>query len=277
MNGLKGIAEVAEHLLYEALGLLVPGAAFGLGVAAAAGGGSWDLLLDFVAEHPWLATGGAYVLGYPVQAISRPVVTLFESLLRLPGRMFVGVILWLLPERAGNRVEDWLDAFERWLTRRHAHASASPNSNSVDLRELEEAYWKRRLGLGVGQRLTRRQVQDLSFSALLSERHQLSRFRAAASLARGTAVAVAAAFGVLVVGLFTRAHEPSSLMTLVLFGLAFAFYGLAQRADMYDGLWRDLLAPQLLCNATHDGPLPKREQVTDRPATRPDVTGEHHG
>lgn len=255
MDGLRGIIHVAEYVLYETLGLLMPGAAFTLALAAAVGGGWWDVLIEFADEHPWLAVGGAYVLGYPVQGISRPIITTFEWLFRLPGRVVTGIVLWLLPDQASGRVQGWLDAIERRLTRRHTHTAADTDGEIVDLRQLEVMYWRQRLGLTEGQQLTRRQAQNLSFSVLLSERSQLDRFRAAASLARGTTVAVAAAFVVLSAGLLVGAHESSNLVTCTLVGLPIMFYGLVQRADMYDGLWREIIPVQLLCTVTRDGPL----------------------
>lgn len=253
MDGLKGFAEVAEHILYEVLGLLIPGGAFALAVSAALGGEAWTTLLVFGRQHPWLSLAGAYVLGYPVQGISRPVTVTSEWLLRFPGRLVIGTILRLVPQRPRRWAKGRLMAFERWLTGRHGHEPGATREDAVDLEELSLAYWTARLLVPAGKSLSPRQVQDLSFSVLLPERKQLDRFRAATSLARGVAVSVVAVALILAVQLWLGVREPSWSLVLTLMALVVAFYGLMQRAEMYDELWRDVVPAQLLCAVTRDG------------------------
>lgn len=277
MDGLKGFAEVAEHILYETFGLLVPGGAFALAIAAALGGEALGALIVFVANHPWLSLAGAYVLGYPVQGISRPITEAFEWLLRLPGRLLIGGLLRLLPRSARGWVEARLASFEKRMTGRHSHAPVETAPDTVDFENLSAQYWAIRLGIEGGQRLSKRQVQDLSFSVLTPERQQLDRFRAAASLARGVAVAVTAAFVVLFWQLWVGDLEPSNARIVILMGLAVAFYGLLQRADMYDGLWRSIIPAQFLCAVTRDGRLARSSDsapVIAEPALPAGVIGQ---
>jgi len=270
MDGLKGIAEVLEHILYEFLGLIVPGAALVLVIAGIVGDPWWTMLLTFVDKHPWLSLGGAYVLGYPVQGVSRPVTTIFGWLLPLPWRLLF-MLIGLLSKRFHQWLQTRLDMLRRKLTGRHAH-DRLVNSDDVDLVELGTAYWATRLGVPTGKRLSRRQVQDLSFSAILPERKQLDRFRAATSLTRGVAVAVVAAFSLLVYQLVVGVRGPSTLLIIALIGLALAFYGLMERADMYDGLWRTVVPAQFLCAVTRN---PASAGETDSAAPAPHTSKEH--
>src|SRR4051812_5361514 len=89
MDGLKGLAEVAKHILYETFGLLIPGAIAALAIAGVVEIDWLNALLTFARANAWLALGGAYVLGYLVQALSRPINAMAEGLFRLPGRGFV--------------------------------------------------------------------------------------------------------------------------------------------------------------------------------------------
>jgi hypothetical protein len=253
MDSLKGIADVIEHILFELLGLLIPGTVFALTIAGLLGQPWPDLLLQFTAERPWLAFPAAYVLGYAVQGISRPVTTSFAWLLLLPGRAAL-----LLTGRVSQRLHTFirarLDTLRQFLIGRHTH-DQKQMIDTVDFSDVASTYWRARLGIRPGKQLSRRQVQDLSFSVLSSERKQLDRFRAAASLARGVAVAIAVAFVVLLFQLVIDTRNLSPMFITILAGLLVAFYGLMERADMYDGLWRAVVLPQFLCTITRDRPL----------------------
>jgi len=269
MNGLKGFAAMAEHILYETLGLVIPGGMFALGIGGALGDEAWTQMLAFGRDHPWVSLAAAYVLGYPVQGISRPVTTVFEWILRLPGRLVIGTVLRLLSQRQRRWVHGRLLAFERWLTGRHAHEAGATSEDAADLNKLCLAYWTDRLSLPSGTTLSPRQVQDLSFSALLTERERLDRFRAATSLARGAAVSVVAIMVTLGTEIGLGHRVLSWPLVMVLIGLVTAFYGLAQRADMYDVLWRSVVPAQFLCVVTRDERLLRVNNSADRgsPAT----------
>lgn len=273
MDPLKSIAEIWEHILYEVLGLIVPGAALVLVIARIVGDPWWSVLLMFVNEHPWLSLGGAYVLGYPVQGVSRPVTAIFGWLLLLPWRLLL-LLLGLPSKRFRQWIQTRLGVLKQKLTARHAHDRALHNDD-VDLVELGATYWATRLDVPRGKRLSHRQVRDLSFSMILSERKQLDRFRAATSLTRGVAVAVVAAFSLLVYQLAAGVRGPSALLIIALTGLAIAFYGLMERADMYDGLWRTVLPAQFLCAVTRDCSTPSAAGATDAAAPAPHTSKEH--
>lgn len=51
MGDLKGLAEIADHLIYESLALLLPGAAVLLGVVAVAFPEAWPSALAFATAH----------------------------------------------------------------------------------------------------------------------------------------------------------------------------------------------------------------------------------
>jgi hypothetical protein len=260
MDNLKGIAEVIEHILYELLGLFVPGSIFVLTIAGILGQPQWDLLLQFINNHPLLALLGAYVLGYPLQGISRPVTTVFQWLLLFPGR-FVLFLVGCCSKRVRFWIQTRLDILKRKLTQRHTHHPVT-DDDIVDLFELGHDYWTTRLNIPAGKRLSHRQVQDLSFSALLLERKHLDRFRAAASLARGVAVTVVVAFTLLLYQFIIGVRAPSTEIMIFLVGLAIVFYALMDRADMYDGLWHTILLPQFLCTITRDR-TPKATVLTN--------------
>ena len=245
MEGIKGIAEVLEHVLYEVLGLLVPGGVFAFAIAAALGEPWFSQLLSLVEQHPWLSLAGMYVLGYPIQGISRPVTSIFE-----------GLILWpkhLIRKRVRPSINSNLAKLAKWLNSRHGHSGTA--DAAVDLAELARIYWTHRLGLPDEKRLTPRQVQDLSFSVLLPERKQLDRFRSATSLSRGVSVAVIVSILILVYRLLVGSIPLSASSAAVFIGLIVGYWGLTDRANMYDRLWRSVIPSQFLCAVTRERPL----------------------
>lgn len=264
MDGLKGIADVVEHILYEILGLLVPGGALVFAVAAVLGGAWWNMLLQFIDAHVWISLIAAYVLGYPVQAISRPVTRIFGSLVLLPFRL----LLWLVGI-VSKRGRHWLQVQVDWMKEcllgHHTRDSVQP-AEGVDLADLGASYWATRLGLPADKQLSRSQVQNLSFSMLLVERKQLDRFRSASDLSRGVAVAVVAACVLLLYQLVIGSRILSPLAITLLIGLVIAFYGLMERATMYDRVWRTIIPAQFLCAATRDQTKPGTNNVDVPPS-----------
>lgn len=250
MDSLKDIADGLENLLYEVLGLLVPGSAVVFAIAGGLGSPWWEILIQFVSDHPWLSFGGAYVLGYPVQSVSRPVTTLFAWLCCLPFHFILALIGAISPRLRRSSLLQ-LYKLRSWLLGRHTHL-APDAPDSVSFLDCAATYWSTRLGLPEGKRLSPRQIQDLSFSVLLNERKRLDRFRAVTSLTRGVAVAVVIGFILLVYQLWRGVYllNPSSLS--VIGGLLVAFYGLMERADMYHRLWHTILQSQFLSTISQE-------------------------
>jgi hypothetical protein len=114
MDGVKGFAAIFEHLLYELLGLLVPGAATVLLIASVWSSTSWNQALAFADRAPWIAIGVAYLVGYVVQGISRPVTSLVELLLRGPVIVGSALLGW-----GGSKVTEtpaWMAGSCLWLS-----------------------------------------------------------------------------------------------------------------------------------------------------------------
>jgi hypothetical protein len=252
MEGVKGFAEILEHLVYELFGLLLPGAAMALLVARVWSTTSWQQALTFADNQPWLAFGAAYLVGYVVQGISRPTTTLLEALLRLPGRL-LGSLIGLIAPKFRTRLRAWRGAAGDFLQRRHRHTHTRlPVEQAVDLKLIARGEWERRLQLPEGRVLSESQVRDLSFSALLGNLGRLDRFRAAASLARGTAAAVAITFVIIATQLLFGLRTLSGGMFAALATLLVSFYALLSRSDFYDRLWNDVLHPQFLATIAHE-------------------------
>lgn len=250
MEGLKGLAEVLDHILYELLALLIPGAAFVLLVAWLLGPGAWADATGFMREQVWVALGAAYLLGYAVQGVSRPVVGAVERALRLPSRLLWRLACTLAPGQR-ERIAGWGMEIERALLGRHTHGDAAvPARAAVDLDEVARERWRKRLRLPEDKMLSVAQARNLSFSALLSERGRLDRFRAATSLCRGVAAGVAIGLVIVTTQLVTGHRAPSLGGFLLLEGLVIAFYALLERADMYDRMWHRVIQPQFLAFAT---------------------------
>lgn len=255
MDDVKGFAEIAKHLLYETLGLLVPGAAFVTAIVIAVGGDAPDRTLVFASAHHWLAVLGTYVVGYVVQGISRPITTIAERVLQSPA------MLLRLIGRAGlgpsyKKCAQFAEKLENALLKRHAHAHgrvATQTAPSFDA--LLRGYWSNRLALHDDIELAAQQVTDLSFSALLSERERLDRFRAAASLARGVAVATVAAMVAVIVGVVHHLSALSWRAVGITEVLIVTFYALMERADMYNRMWKVIVPTQFLATITAERPL----------------------
>lgn len=263
VDQLSGIADVAEHLLYEAVGLLIPGALLLFAGAAALGHGAWAAILELSSQHPWLTVGGAYALGYPLQGISRPVT----NVSRLPFRF----ACWALCRAASLFGEDAKRDLVEWArrTRRYLHSSHRPTpdddwaqrreKSEPDLSAFLARYWSKRLSLSEGVEPSPTQVINLSFSRILSERRQLDRFRAAASFARATAATIVLVLVTLAVQIITGMRPSSSMLLLTISGLALTAYGLLERADFYASLWRSVLKAQAVAKLTEDNALPVGE------------------
>jgi len=52
VDGLKGLAEITKHLLYEVLGLVLPGGLFALGITVVIDPAWAKAMLGFAAERP---------------------------------------------------------------------------------------------------------------------------------------------------------------------------------------------------------------------------------
>jgi hypothetical protein len=250
MDGVKGFAAIFEHLLYELLGLLVPGAATVRLVASVWSSTSWDQALAFADRAPWIAIGVAYLVGYVVQGISRPVTSLVELLLRGPVIVGSALLGWVAP-RLRKRLRGWRDRASGFLTRKHRHAyGPAPEGQPVDLRAVARDEWTRRLRLPDGKLLSDSQVRDLSFSALLGNLGRLDRFRSSTSLARGTATAAAVTLVILCAQLLAGLRPATSGSFGALAALLLSFFALLSRADFYDWLWNEVLLPQFLAHVS---------------------------
>jgi hypothetical protein len=251
VEGLKGIAEIVEYVLYEVVGLIIPGTCFALGVSYA-----WDPaaaadLLRIASDWPWVSVVSTYVLGLAVQGVSRPVTAVFGGLLKLPW-VLIGWGGRLTPQRFRSWVGRGLAAVESFLFHRHSHQYVEgPAEGRVNLNDVAEQRWRQRLGLSDDRRLSASQVRDLSFSAIVSERHRMDRFRATTSLCRGVATAVDVSIAVLLVRIAMGLAPLWSTLGWII-GLIVLFAGLMERAYMYDRLWNYVLQPQFLAVDTRD-------------------------
>jgi hypothetical protein len=251
VDALKGIAEVVEHILYELLGLLIPGACFALSVAFVWGAPEWTRALRFADEQPLIALGAAYLLGFVVQGISRPVTVSFEWLAQRPARLLSWGYRplrrrWKVPAGWGNGGT----ADERFASR-HGHEPQVPAPiQGVELALLAEERWRKRLALNADIRLSDAQVRDLSFSAIPAARSRLDRFRAAASLCRGVATSVAISAPLLLLQIATAERSLDWAAVGWLEAVLIAFYALMERADMYNKRWNSVLVPQFLATST---------------------------
>jgi len=251
VEGLKGIAEIVEYVLYEVVGLIIPGTCFALGVSYA-----WDPaaaadLLRIASDWPWVSVVSTYVLGLAVQGISRPTTAVFGGLLNLPW-VLIRLGGRLTPRRFRGWVGRAMAAVEGFLFHRHRHQYVEePIESRVNLNDVAEQRWRQRLGLADDRRLSASQVRDLSFSAIVSERHRMDRFRATTSLCRGVATAVAVSVVVLLVRIVMGFAPLWSTLGWII-GLVVLYAGLMERADMYDRLWNYVLQPQFLAVDTQE-------------------------
>lgn len=256
VDALKGIAEIIDHVLYEILALFIPGATMALTTAWLLGPDTWNAAVALTTAQPWIAGVAAYLLGYVVQGFSRPVVAVLEWILQRPARLLRWVIQRWLPgvwERLARRGDD----LEGMLKRRHAHQKAPATAGRpVDLAVLARERWEKRLGVPEEHALSADQVRNLSYSELLPQRARLERFRTAASLTRGVATVVAVAFALVCVQFVSGDRALGRQAVLLVQGLVVAFYGLLERADMYDRMWNAVIPPQFLAASTHPQPQP---------------------
>jgi hypothetical protein len=257
VEGLKGIAETIEYILYEVVGLIVPGLCFALGVTYA-----WDSvaaadLLRIGNNWRWLSLVAAYGLGLALQGLSRPITAVFAGLLRLPWIVSRWAGRLVTTKRFRERLATRFNAFQAFLFHRHRHLyiEVSPDRR-VDLDEVAEQRWRARLALPADRRLSVSQVRDLSFSAISTERHRLDRFRAATSLARGVATTIPVCVAILVFRI-SVGHVPLGNTLGWIAALVVLFAGLMERADMYNRLWNHVLQPQFLAVDTQDREPPK--------------------
>lgn len=217
MEDLKGLAEVADRLVYEALGLVVPGAAFIIAVMLVLGADAAAWAATSAGEHPWLAAGACWVVGLVLQGASAPITVAADFLLTLPLRPFV---------------------------RPKPPAAADPKQ--ADLRVIATEYWRKQLGLAPAQVLRWQDVRDLSYSVITSAQGRLSRFRALASGTRALAAvaALVAVYGIVFPVITVRSISPG---WLVVAGIALvSYFALMDRSRMYNQLWDDIIAPQFL-------------------------------
>jgi hypothetical protein len=269
MSGFKDIADVADHLIYEVIALLLPGALLGLlfiGVLGpdVAGINAWRDALNFVSSHEVIAAAISYSFGYVVQGLSRPVTHRLDAVLKWLGRSVNRPRIWLLREVLSGR--GWVERkVLRWPESLPPKSNAADNKSSINLEELMSKRLAQRLGLDEVHSLTSRDVQDLAFSALLPEVKRLERFRAAASCVRGLATVLAIGWLTLVVelavGLVSRDGWPLTWWSIgALAAMTAAFEALLSRERMYEATWRSIIAPQFLI-ATTEAPLKSRPET----------------
>lgn len=207
MDALKGVADAVEQLIYEALGILVPGLA-----AVMAAMVLWLPHPHALRAFAWMEAHqvhvlvGAYVLGYAVQGIAHPLT---RPLLRA-------------------------------LSFRQTNRTAPP----TNFREMARAYWGRKLRVETVAALDDPQVRDLSYSVLGTATRRLERFRAAEGLTRGVAAVCVLAFLALTVQLIAGWREWEAVAALPLFALLVVTAGLCERAARYDQLWSAVLESQ---------------------------------
>jgi hypothetical protein len=222
MDDLKGLAEVVDRLVYEALGLVVPGAAliiagmFVLGIDAA-----WAATA--AGEHPWLAAGACWVVGLALQGASAPITVAADFLFTLPARPFI---------------------------RPKPPAVADPKQ--ADLRVVATEYWRKQLGLAPAQTLRWQDVRDLSYSVITSAQGRLARFRALASGTRAlAAVAALVVVGSIVFPAITVRSVPPGWLIVSAVALV-SYFALMERSRMYNQLWDDIIAPLFLATVMVD-------------------------
>jgi hypothetical protein len=254
MDGLKGFADIAKHLLYETFGLLIPGGVLAFGAAWVLGPKNWSAWLAFISDHPLLTLVAAYLLGYPLQSLSRPIITIAEWVLVSPTRLLGLIGRTVLSQPYQTKVLTAVQALEDALLRRHRHdhARGDGGETGVRLDDLVREHWQQRLSLPPDKVLSRQQAIDLAFSGVLPERDRLDRFRAAASLARGVAAALTLLATAVAIQFVSATpfvsptwHHVGMVVLYIL-----VLYGLLERADMYDWLWRSVVPAQFLCSAT---------------------------
>lgn len=207
MEALKGVTDALEHLIYETLGILLPGLAAVIAAVVLWLPHAGALrALTWMEAHQVLVLVGAYVLGYAVQGIAGPVSRPVLRTLRLS----------------------------------HAKRAAP----STPFPEMARAYWVRKLRVESPSALDDPHVRDLCYSVLGPATRRLERFRAAEGLTRGVATVCALAFLVLAVQLVAGWREREAVAVLPLLVLLVVIAGLCERAARYDQLWFTVLESQ---------------------------------
>jgi len=251
-----------EHFLYETLGLLIPGALFALATTVTVAPDTWPSLIKFMDAHWVIACITVYTIGYVVQGISRRVTSWCDAVLVLPLRCSVR-FTGLLHERAAARLKTWLRScnwslLQRagWPPTQEMASLGGERPGQVDLKTLVADRLCVRLGLPLGSQLRPGDLRDLAFSALLSERRTLDRFRAATSFARAAATVVAlgdaALLAVLLLPRWAGGWPTTSASVTALGALTVAYLALMERSSMYDTLWSSIIVPQFLITTTRD-------------------------
>lgn len=207
MEIVRGVADAFEHLLYETLGLLLPGlSVLLLGAAIWLPQVDATRFLASLESHQLLVLMSAYVLGYAVQGVAQCGARLTRV---------------LTVDRAGV-----------------------PAGGRRPFQQAAHVYWARALGVDPTESLGAPDVRDLSYSVLGAATKRLERFRAAEGLTRG--VATTSLVGLLVVGLQVafRLREPSPTVALSALGLMVTASALFERAHRYARLWETVLESQ---------------------------------
>jgi hypothetical protein len=220
VNDFKGLAEIADRLIYEVIALLLPGMMFALFVAGTMatlflGPDTLHTALIFGDNHGIISCAVCYALGYVVQGLSRPVVRPLERLLR--------------------RV--------RAKRKKPSSGDSGPNVSSVPetLETLAEAKLQKFLGLE-GGRLRKTQLAVLAYGTISQATPRLERFRAAASCVRGLATVVVCwwlwTFITAILAVVARDAYAFLARFTTLTGLSLAFWAFTEREKMYQRTWR---------------------------------------
>ncbi|MGB7211719.1 MAG: hypothetical protein WBC97_03755 [Gemmatimonadales bacterium] len=237
MGDLKGLAEVVDRLVYEVIGLLLPGAVMI--------GASMPLLTDhsrqdvfgFAMAHIWLTVGMCYVTGYFVQGISSPVCTVTRAFVALLAR--ISGNLAKIPHK-----------MRRGGPRNGAVVDTNVDSQQpifAALPELAQNIWRRQLSLSAQNKLSSQDLIDLAYSTLGEERQRLLRFRSAGSLCRGVAtIAALAAWTLTSVGLAALSASRGEILLAT--GLFVAFVAFDSRSRMYGQVWNSAVIAQFVAH-----------------------------
>lgn len=248
MSDLRAGFESAEQAVYETLGLAMPGAAAWFAVLCVASPERLPDALRLVEAHRWLALGTAYLSGYPVQSVSRPVVNLTRAALGLPASS-VTFAVGLFSKPVAAKVRQFLAAGWRWLKRGYGPKRDPAGAECVPLSTLAHTHWNRRLSLESDEKIATFDVLNLSFSTLGAEQRRLHRLRAITALCRAMAAIMAVALWLLAAALVWQ--WPVTLADIgAAAGLAVLFGAFVERADMYDALWTSIILPQFLADAS---------------------------
>lgn len=251
VDAVKSATDALREIVYDVVGLLLPAAALIAMLAYVISADAGARVIAYAEAHAWLTVAGAYLLGNPLQAISRPVT----RVLRLVARAAGGALPWLAHRVGWNTGERTLRrggaAVAAFLTGRHAGPDGVIGTandtfdGTLDIKAACAAQWRQRLGLAETMRLTPFQVDALCYS-VLQRRESIDRFRAAASLCRAMAAVVALAGGLHVWVSMRNAtlSSPTSLGMLAGFGVL--CWGFSHREDLYERVRTEALMAQTL-------------------------------